>query len=102
MTWALGAFLNTGAFSDVGDCLDRISEANGWEVTTRVTGLPWYEDSGKTLLHLGRSYTHRFRGKEDTGAGLRTRPESRLTNVDELVKSQKAPGIVIPVKTGIQ
>ena len=42
MTWGLGAFLNTGSFSDMGDSSDRISEANGWEITTRVTGLPWY------------------------------------------------------------
>jgi len=81
MTLALGAFLNTGSFSDVGDSLDRISEANGWDLTTRVTGLPWYEDSGKKLLHLGLSYTHQFRSMEDTGIELRARPESRLTNV---------------------
>ncbi len=81
MTWGLGAFLNTGSFSDVGDSLDRISEANGWDFTTRVTGLPWYEDSGKKLLHLGLSYTHKFRGMEDIGAEFRSRPESRLTNV---------------------
>jgi len=81
MTWALGVFLNTGSFSDVGDSLDRISEANGWDLTTRVTGLPWYEDNGKALLHLGLSYTHRFRSMEDDGAEFRSRPESRLTDV---------------------
>ncbi|MBW1852270.1 MAG: hypothetical protein JRJ15_12740 [Deltaproteobacteria bacterium] len=58
-----------------------MSEANGWDLTTRVTGLPWYEDNGKNLLHLGLSYTHQFRSIEDAGAELRTRPESRLTNV---------------------
>jgi len=81
MTWGLGAFVNTGSFSDVGDSLDRISEANGWNITTRITGLPWYEDSGKKLLHLGLSYTHKFRSMEDDGAEFRSRPESRLTNV---------------------
>ena len=80
MTWALGVFLNTGSFSEVGDSLDRISEANGWDLTTRVTGLPYYEESGKELLHVGLSYTHQFRGIEDTGAELRARPESRLTD----------------------
>jgi len=81
MSWGLGAFLNTGSFSNTGDSLDRISEANGWNLTTRVTGLPWYEESGNKLLHLGLSYNHRFRSMEDDGAEFRSRPESRLTNV---------------------
>ncbi len=81
MTWALGVFLNTGSFSNVGDSTDQISDPNGWDLTTRVTGLPWYEDNGKELLHLGLSYAHQFRDIKDTGAQLRTRPESRLTNV---------------------
>lgn len=81
MTWALGVFLNTGSISDLGDSTDQISEANGWNLTARVTGLPWYEDSGKNLLHLGLSYTHQFRGREDAESEVRTRPESRLTNV---------------------
>ncbi|MBL7175727.1 MAG: porin [Desulfobacteraceae bacterium] len=84
MTWALGAFLNTGSFSDVGDSKDQISEANGWDLTARVTYLPLYDENGKRLLHLGLSYTHQFRGQEDVGEQLRTRPESRLTD-DRLV-----------------
>ncbi len=81
MTWGVGAFLNTGSFSDVGDSLDQLSEANGWNITTRVTGLLWYEDKGKKLLHLGLSYTHKFRSMENMGSEFRSRPESRLTNV---------------------
>jgi len=81
MTWGLGAFLNTGSFSDVGDSLDQLSEASGWNITTRVTGLPWYADKGKKLLHLGLSYTHKFRSMENMGSEFRSRPESRLTNV---------------------
>ena len=84
MTWALGAFLNTGSFSDVGETKDQIDEANGWNLAARVTGLPWYEDNGKRLLHLGLSYSHQFRGSEDVGEQLRARPESRLTD-DRLV-----------------
>jgi len=81
ITWALGVFLNTGSFSDVGDALDELSEYNGLDFTTRVTGLPWYEDRGAKLFHLGLSYTHKFRRKEDIGAEFRARPESRLTNI---------------------
>ena len=84
MTWTLGAFLNTGSFSDVGDSKDQIDQANGWNITGRVTGLPWYEEKGKKLLHLGLSYSHQFRGIEDFTVQLRTRPESRLTD-DRLV-----------------
>jgi len=84
MTWALGAFLNTGSFSDVGDSKDQISEANGWDLTARVTYLPLYEENGKRLLHLGFSYSHLFRGQEDVRSQVRTRPESRLTD-DRLV-----------------
>jgi len=84
MTWAVGAFLNTGSFSDVGDSKDQIDEANGWNLTARITGLPLYEENGKKLLHLGLSYSHQFRGSKDVGSRLRTRPESRLTD-DRLV-----------------
>jgi len=83
MTWAVGAFLNTGSISDVGDSKDQISEANGWDLTARITGLPLYEENGEKLFHIGFSYSHRFRG-EDTGSQIRTRPESRLTD-DRLV-----------------
>jgi len=84
MTWALGAFLNTGSFSDMGDSKEQIDEANGWDLTARVTGLPWYEENGKKLIHLGLSYSHQFRGKEDVGEQFRARPESWLTD-DRLV-----------------
>lgn len=84
MTWALGTFLNTDSFSDVGNSKDQIDNANGWNITGRVTGLPWYENKGGKLLHLGLSYSHQFRGREDFLIQLRTRPESRLTD-DRLV-----------------
>ncbi|MBW2113231.1 MAG: hypothetical protein JRH00_17770, partial [Deltaproteobacteria bacterium] len=81
MTYAMGVFLNTGSYSNQGDAGEEISDANGWNITARVTGLPWYEDKGRRLLHLGLSYTHQFRNLGDDGAELRTRPESRLTDV---------------------
>ena len=33
---------------------------NGWNFTTRVTGLPWYEENGKDLLHPGFSDTRQL------------------------------------------
>ncbi len=86
MTWAVGAFLNTGSFGTVGDSTDQLSEANGWDFTGRITGLPYYEDRGRRLLHLGLSYTHQFGGDaiSDAQVEFRARPESRLTD-DRLV-----------------
>ena len=84
MTWAAGAFLNTGSLSEVGDSKDQISEAAGWDLTARVTGLPVYEENGKKLVHLGLSYSHQNRKNEDVAFQVRTRPESRLTD-DRLV-----------------
>jgi phosphate-selective porin OprO/OprP len=63
MTWAVGSFWNTCSFGNVGEGIDRISNANGYNLTARVTGLPWYEDGGKKLFHLGLSYSHGVREK---------------------------------------
>ena len=86
MTWAVGAFLNTGSFSSVGDSEDQLSEANGWDFTGRITGLPHYEDQGRRLVHVGLSYTHQVREDaiSDAQVQFRARPESRLTD-DRLV-----------------
>jgi phosphate-selective porin OprO/OprP len=90
MTWAGGFFLNTGSYSSVGDSHDQISEANGFDLTGRITGLPIYRDEGRELVHLGLSYLHRFRNdaEDDPTAQNRTRPESRLTD-DRLVDTSK-------------
>ena len=86
MTWAVGAFLNTGSFGNLGDEQDQLGEANGWDLTARVTGLPYYEDHGRRFLHLGLSCIYQLRGDAIGGAQVqfRARPESRLTN-DRLV-----------------
>ena len=83
MTWAAGVFFNTGSFSSVGDARDRISGANGYNLSARVTGLPWYEDGGKELLHLGLSYSHGVRDKNKE-VKLSASPESYLKD-DRLV-----------------
>ncbi|MFC1823282.1 OprO/OprP family phosphate-selective porin [Thermodesulfobacteriota bacterium] len=92
MTWALGFFLNTGSFGTVGASKDQISDANGFNLTGRVTYLPWYEENGERVLHLGLSYSHLFRDTADTGnpEQYRARPESRLTD-DRLVDTGQFP-----------
>jgi len=86
VTWAGGFFLNTGSYSDVGDAQDQVSDANGFDLAGRITGIPIYKDEGRELVHLGFSYLHRFRNddRDDPTAEFRTRPESRLTD-DRLV-----------------
>ena len=86
VTWAGGVFLNTGSYSDVGDASDQLSNANGFDLAGRITGLPIYRNEGRELVHLGLSYLHRFRNDDegDPTTEFRTRPESRLTD-DRLV-----------------
>ncbi|MFH1742662.1 MAG: porin [bacterium] len=55
-TWAIGVFQNT---NDFGDGEDGDLENGDWDVTARLTGLPWYRDEGRQLLHLGLGYSHR-------------------------------------------
>ncbi len=90
MTWGAGAFLNTGSSGNLGETKDQISDANGWNLTGRLTYLPWYEDHGRRLLHLGLSYSHLFRDENDPDFSVRwrTRPETRLTD-DRLVDTDE-------------
>jgi phosphate-selective porin OprO/OprP len=59
MTWAVGGFRNANNFGD------GFSEQSPYNVTARITGLPVWEDDGRTLVHVGYSYSHRFRDNED-------------------------------------
>lgn len=52
-------------------------EDQGFAVTGRITGLPWYKPDDRQLVHLGVSYTHR---NPDGPVRLRSKPESRLAN----------------------
>ena len=76
ITWGVGGFRETdnGGFG--------FGEKEGWNVSTRVTGLPWYSNEGRRLLHLGFSYSHKFRdeGDDDT-VRFQQRPEAHLSPV---------------------
>jgi phosphate-selective porin OprO/OprP len=82
MTWAFGGFWETGSLEGFGEARDRLDEAAGLNLTTRITGFPWYENGGKNLIHLGLSYSYQFRDENDpeSTARYRSRPESRLTD----------------------
>ena len=67
MTWA------AGVFNRVVD-----EERPYWDVATRVTGLPWYADQGRRLLHVGASY---MRQAPNGDISLGSHPESHLGNL---------------------
>jgi phosphate-selective porin OprO/OprP len=69
MTWAAGVFRQTDSFGDGMGGRD-------YNVTARVTGLPWFEEDGRKLLHLGLGYTHQ--NYEDDVIRFRARPESHM------------------------
>jgi len=72
VTWAVGAYKNTDNFPS-GDDAD---EDQGYAVTGRVTALPWYQDDGGKLLHVGVAYSHR--NPDGAVLGYGTRPEAHL------------------------
>jgi len=88
INWAAGIFLNTGSFGTLGEGSNQISEANGVDITARISGIPLYREAGRKLLHLGLSYVHGIRTGDDVQA--RARPESRLTD-DRLVDTGTFP-----------
>jgi len=68
MTWAFGSFRETGRLSE-----GRSSNRN---FSARLTGLPWYGDSGQQLLHLGFGYSLRYPSEDRVRVAQR--PESHL------------------------
>ncbi len=73
MTWAVGAFRDTDSAGN--------DKGNGYSVAARVTGLPWYQDKGKRLVHVGVDFCHGDTG--DDTLRFRSRPEAHL--VDYLI-----------------
>ena len=69
MTVGFGVFRDTDSYGDgVGD--------GNYALTGRVTGLPWFEEDGERLLHLGFSY--RYQNPDDDELQFRARPEAHL------------------------
>jgi phosphate-selective porin OprO and OprP len=71
MTWSIGGFRET---DDQGR---SFSADSAYNMTMRLTGLPWYEEHGRKLVHLGLSYSHRFRHGDNVRFSMR--PEVNLT-----------------------
>ena len=71
MTWAMGVFRNADGF---GDSEGNRRTEGGYSFSGRITGLPWYEDEGRKLIHTGLSYSHQnaFATDDPTDPGLDT------------------------------
>jgi len=67
MTAAAGFFYDADGYGEAGD------EDRGWNFTTRLTGLPYYAEEGRKLVHLGVSYSHQ---NPDEDIRYRQRPEA--------------------------
>ncbi|RPJ62494.1 MAG: porin [Acidobacteria bacterium] len=68
VSWALGVFKDT---NDVG----LATGDENYAVTGRVTGLPWFEEDGRRLVHLGVAYSRR---NTASVFRFRERPETHL------------------------
>jgi phosphate-selective porin OprO/OprP len=68
-SWAFGVF-------SFGKRADDNASTSTFSLTTRWTGLPIYSDDGRTLLHLGASFSSR-NPSSDT-VQYRSRPEARF------------------------
>lgn len=71
LTWAAGVFRDTDDFGNG-------KEEGGFSTSFRLTGLPWYEESGARLLHIGAAYS--LRSPDDDTIRFRERPEVHLAD----------------------
>lgn len=69
MTWASGIFRRSDSYGNK-------SEDGQYDFTSRITGLPWYRDEGRNLLHLGLAYSYQ---DIDNDLRIKQRPEANLT-----------------------
>lgn len=74
-----------GIFRDVDEVGEGKSETGLYNFTTRLTGLPYWEDESK-FLHVGCAYS--YRSPENGEVRYKTEPESHLF-MDEVVNTTK-------------
>jgi len=70
-------FFNNRMTASLGVFNDGIDRDSYWSFTGRVTGLPWYADEGRRLLHLGAAFSHR---NPDGDYDFRAYPGSNQAN----------------------
>jgi len=69
LTWALGVFRDVGSSG-------KKSQDGDYDITGRITGLPYYEDKGKKLVHIGAAAS--YRTPTDQEVSWSSHPESHL------------------------
>lgn len=70
-------FLNDRLTLSAGVFNGGIEQDNHWNITGRITGLPWYANDGRRLLHLGAAYSHR---NPESEYAFAARPGSHLAD----------------------
>lgn len=75
MTWAGGVFRNANSWGDSEG--DRSTEG-GYSFSGRITGLPWYADKGRKLVHVGLSYS--YQNAFNNGIRYRSTPEMHMAS----------------------
>ncbi len=69
-TWAVGIFRESAKYDH-----GKQQSEGGYNITGRITALPWYEDDGAKLLHVGVAYS--LRDPKNTEQ-FKSRPEAHL------------------------
>ncbi|MFA6242658.1 MAG: porin [Candidatus Hydrogenedentales bacterium] len=72
LQYAVGIFKETDNWPSSNDS----DEDQGWSVTGRVSGLPYYKYNGERLVHVGVAYSHR--NPDGAVVPYAARPETRL------------------------
>ena len=94
MTWAFGGFWNTGSYADFAGAKDAFSNANGFDVTTRITGLPVFDHAGGAGVRHGvRAMVGAGRGDAGRGPhpGARRPAADRRVHPGQLHPERRAP-----------
>lgn len=83
-----------GVYRDSDDFGEGFSNDENYNLSARLVGVPYYENEGEKVLHVGMGYSHQFR--EDFTLRYRQTPESHLA--DRIVDTQTPAGIDIPTQ----
>ncbi len=70
--------ISAGFFSETDNKGNGFGENDRYNLTCRITTLPWYQDNGGKLFLIGSSYSHKFMDR-GTPVRYRARPETHLT-----------------------
>ena len=83
-----------GVFRDSNDFGEGFNSNEDYNLSVRLAGVPYYENEGERVVHLGLGYSHQFR--EDFGLRYRQRPEAH--QADRIVDTQTPAGMDIPTQ----